>query len=396
MKTRNNRFLTKKTYRRGAVTPLIAMLLVAILSIGAFAISISQIQLARTQAQAVADCASLSATAILGERSPDVNETWDELGQLIAQNNTILGRAAVISRDNIQIGNAGTDVNGRMVFHQGARPRNAIKVNVQLGNDTAMGSVPLAFPFLFDVDTFSVRASSVTAKTGHDICLCIDRSQSMNEKREGGYPTPYYNDRPGTSKSAKFYPHPTESRWAGLLSAIPAILDAFKQTEIEEYASLITFGSARQWDDGDLSTYYEGATIDIQQTRDYDSIYEELQHMWDQRPMISGQTWIHQGIYSSLQVLDDPNREFARKTIVLLTDGEQWPRNTLHYDAAQVAADAGVTIHTICYTAGSRGQQEMQDIASIGGGRYFFAANPQELQQVFAQIGQLNPLNIVE
>ena len=86
------------------------MLLVAILSIGAFAISISQIQLARTQAQTIADCASLSATTVLGEQHMFNDESWDEIGQRIAESNRILGKPAVIARDNIQLGNAGADL----------------------------------------------------------------------------------------------------------------------------------------------------------------------------------------------------------------------------------------------------------------------------------------------
>lgn len=396
MKTTERRFPRKQAPRRGAVTPLIAMLLVAILSIGAFAISISQIQLARTQAQTIADCASLSATTVLGEQHMFNDESWDEIGQRIAESNRILGKPAVIARDNIQLGNAGADLDGNMVFRPGVRPRNAVRVNVQMGDNTAMGSVPLAFPFLFDVDTFSVKATSVTAKVGHDVCLCIDRSTSMNARLDGKYPPAYYHDRPGGPASAKYYPNPIDSRWAGLMRALPVVLDAFRDSEIREEVSLVTFGSARQWDDGDLSTYYSGASIDVPGTLDYDKIEDELRHMWDQRPMVSGQTWIDYGIESAIDALSNPDREFAHKTIILLTDGEQYPRTKKHYAAAQIAADEGITIHTICYAASGRGQKEMQDVAKIGGGKYFFAGNQQELKEVFAEIGQISPITIAQ
>ena len=95
------------------------------------------------------------------------------------------------------------------------------------------------------------------------------------------------------------------------------------------------------------------------------------------------------------------------KAIILLTDGVHTAGTVNPLQAAQIAGELGVTVHTIgigsSQTAsqarmnpilgGSKqfefDEQTLREIASITGGVYFNASNLEELQRVYYQIDAL-------
>lgn len=371
---------------------IMAFMLIATLSLSALAIGISQMQLARNEALIVADCASLSASIAIGETLDDPALNPALLAQNIVSLNQIAGKAAAVSDGDVILGSATRNAQGVMSFEPNAQIVNAVRVNVRLDDGAAMAKQSFFFPFMDSNKAFRVEQHSVSAKVGVDIALVIDRSQSMRQHITGGIPPALNPNRP----FAMFYPHPTQSRWAGMLNSIDVLFDELKRNRIDERVALVTFGSDRSIELDGETIFFPGSRIDIPFTKNVNRIKTELVNMWNVYPMVSGQTWIDAGIDDAIEILtSDANRSFAVKIMVVLTDGQQFPQNTKHFEAAQRAAAQGITIHTIAYSVGA-GAEEMQTVASIGGGQAFEATSVEALQSAFAEIGKLTSTAIIE
>ena len=83
------------------------------------------------------------------------------------------------------------------------------------------------------------------------------------------------------------------------------------------------------------------------------------------------------------------------RVLILLTDGVSNAGEIRPEKAANIAAQKGLKIHTI--GIGSRGSRELNEqtlrtIAKKTGGRYFRAHNVTELQQIYALIDELEPV----
>ncbi len=103
------------------------------------------------------------------------------------------------------------------------------------------------------------------------------------------------------------------------------------------------------------------------------------------------------------------SRPQDHRVLILLTDGANSAGEVQPLEAADIAAHEGVTIYTIGIGAdvmlqrsffGARRVNPSQDldettlttIAEKTGGRYFRARNPEELQQIYQQLDQLEPV----
>lgn len=83
------------------------------------------------------------------------------------------------------------------------------------------------------------------------------------------------------------------------------------------------------------------------------------------------------------------------RVLILLTDGVSNRGEITPLKAAELAAKKGLKIHTI--GIGNRGSRELDErtlrqIARITGGRYFRAYNTRDLQQIYAILDQLEPV----
>ncbi len=83
------------------------------------------------------------------------------------------------------------------------------------------------------------------------------------------------------------------------------------------------------------------------------------------------------------------------RVLILLTDGVSNAGEMRPEKAAEIAAEKGLKIHTI--GIGSRGSRELNEytlktIAAKTGGRYFRAHDVNELQQIYAVIDKLEPV----
>ena len=89
-----------------------------------------------------------------------------------------------------------------------------------------------------------------------------------------------------------------------------------------------------------------------------------------------------------------------QKVLILLTDGNDSGSRVPPLDAAQVAADAGITIHTIAVgDLEATGEQVMdvetlQEMSAITGGVFFRATSGDQLQKVYQSLDALEPQRV--
>ena len=104
-------------------------------------------------------------------------------------------------------------------------------------------------------------------------------------------------------------------------------------------------------------------------------------------------TAIGDAIGLAVKRLDTENNQ--DRVLILLTDGVSNAGEISPEKAADIAAQKGLKIHTI--GIGSRGSRELNEhtlktVASKTGGRYFRAHDVTELQQIYALIDELEPV----
>jgi Ca-activated chloride channel homolog len=377
--------------RPGAITILLCVLLVGLLTLGAFAIGIAQMQLARVETQIVADCSSLSGACLIGETHTGGLNTPELMAHGMPQRNTILGQSGNVNPNDVVLGRVALNDHGAQVFRPTRLSPNAVKVTMRLGEGQAMTKVPLMFPFMMDIKSFGLERTSVSAKMAHDLALVMDRSSSMLRFVDNNN-TPF---DPRFQRAAN-YPHPTLSRWGVMVRATDPLFAAFAASKIEENFSLITFGSDSSGNNASgQRVRYNASDLDVALTRDPNPIKSTLRQMFDSRPII-GNTRIDAGIDNAVQALTgDSNRDYAFKTIILLTDGQQYPYTTAHFESARRAAARGITIHAIAFASLS-GYSDVQTIASIGGGKSFLAPDGETLRRTFEAIAKMAPIALVE
>lgn len=92
------------------------------------------------------------------------------------------------------------------------------------------------------------------------------------------------------------------------------------------------------------------------------------------------------------------------KVVVLLTDGQNNIAEVMPLDAAKLAADAGVRVHTIGLGKGTPDPffrrmipvdfSELEEVAKIGGGEFFAATDADKLAEVYAAIDELEKVEV--
>lgn len=99
------------------------------------------------------------------------------------------------------------------------------------------------------------------------------------------------------------------------------------------------------------------------------------------------------------------DRPASQRVLILLTDGENTAGNIAPRQAADLAAQAGVKIHTIGVGSDrssfgfgfSRGSEideaTLEYVAQSTGGQYFRARNPDELQSIYGQLDQIEAID---
>ena len=109
---------------------------------------------------------------------------------------------------------------------------------------------------------------------------------------------------------------------------------------------------------------------------------------------LGGGTNMSSGLDRAVAVLTGSNgRMLSNKIIILLTDGE-WNAGRDPVLAAQDAATAGITIHTISMLTST--QSTLTQVANLTGGQYYPTSNAAQLQQAFQDIAKSLPIVLTD
>ncbi len=190
---------------------------------------------------------------------------------------------------------------------------------------------------------------------GRDLMLCIDISGSMNE------PDIYAGNQRATR-----------------MAVVKAVARGFVAERTGDRIGLIMFGS--------------NAYVQTPLTLDHKTV----QHFLDEATVgLAGRsTAIGDAIGLGVKRLR--SRPEASRVLILLTDGENSAGVVDPIEAASLAAQNDIRIHTIGIGSGRRGRNELDErslteIATVTGGRYFRARNQQELETIYGEIDRLEP-----
>lgn len=184
---------------------------------------------------------------------------------------------------------------------------------------------------------------------------------------------------------------------ADRLSAVKSVLTEFVQRRRGDRLGLILFGSR--------------AYLQAPLTFDLRTIGRFLQEA--QIGFAGNETAIGDAIGLAIKRLRE--RPGDSRVLILLTDGANTAGTAPPLEAARMAADSGIRIHTIGVGAeemelpgifgssfGSRTTNPSRDldeatlrqIAQATGGRYFRARNPAELTQIYRLLDQIEPIDL--
>lgn len=409
--------------RRGSVMGLMALVLPILAVLAAFCINAAQMQLTRTELIVATDAAAKAGGRAFSEMQ--TVEAAKTAAITTAALNTVNGEPLRLdSYDGSNEMEFGTTtqpggLQGRYHFQKlptsqvasGAVIASAFRVNGRRNASSISGRVPLIIPGLLEMDDFAAIQGSVAMQVDRDISLVLDRSGSMEQHpgfdwpsgtspwtssalsagqdagilyyswRRGGY-------RPRSGESWDSYqewawethfglgPAP-QTPWRDLVDAVDAFLDVLDVTSQEEQVSVASYSTYAT-----LDSYLEN---DLQETRDTVNDLDT-----------GGWTAIGRGMREGIEtLLDSAARPYAAKTMVVMTDGIHNRGESPDSVATDLMSSYNLTIHTVTFGEGAD-QNRMQDVASIGGGKHYHAANGAELVAIFEEIANNLPTILVE
>ena len=166
------------------------------------------------------------------------------------------------------------------------------------------------------------------------------------------------------------------------LEAVKLVLDDFIMRRVGDRLGVVVFGNQ--------------ALLQAPFTRDHDLVRALLAQT---RPKMAGpQTMLGDAIGLTVKAFEQSEAE--DRVLVLLTDGNDTGSKIPPSKAAEIAAENGVTIHTVAVgDPSSAGEAELDletlgAIARLTGGETFAAGDRAELETVYRRIDELAPLEI--
>lgn len=390
--------------RRGAAHALIASMLVVFGITMAFSIDYAYMQLVRTELRTATDAAAKAGAENLARtRDPDAAVA---AAVQFASLNKVGGRDFQIRSSDVILGQAVANTNGQWTFNPGTSPYNAVRVQSKVGGSGIFSQVELFFNELTGRSGFSTSAQATAGRQDIEICLCLDRSQSMIRRSDSNaYPLnnpllyPRANYPTTNLQNDHSPPHPTLSRWAALRDAITVFLDEAAAVQSPPRTSLVTWSSAaRQVYFPRLSSTDVTCEIPLPDATSFNwssnraAISQRMDSL-SAAPLIGG-TKLSNGIDEAVRVLTGSSSLVqSNKVIILFTDGV-WENCRNPEAAAQDAANAGVVIHCVSMLTGS--QTVLRNIATITGGSYNEASNADQLRTTFRNLAKTVSIVLTE
>lgn len=330
-----SRCTKQRLERRGAVSVLVAALMIAFLAMVAISIDTAYLHLSRTELRAATDAAAQAASVTLA-RSQDVTMARDA-GMVIAKKNFVGGKPLVLNQANFIFGNSSRNSSGKFVFTPNQTPFNGVKVIVDLSAGGSTSGVNLFFSEFHGVKVFQPKQEAISTYLERDIVVVIDRSGSM-----------------------------AGQKYADLCASLDVFVATLNETITKEHLGLASYDSI--------------ASVDVGYTTDLEKIPAAA------RAKTPGSgTSISAGMEAGFTIMQTGRSKlFVERAMVVMTDGQHNTGQDPIINANQIAAD-GATIHTITFGDGAD-KSRMQKIADIGKGKYLHADNSVELKEAFRDI----------
>jgi len=379
--------------RRGAITVLTAFVLIAMLAITAFLISLSYIELTRTELQSATDAAARSAVITL--MTSQSEEAGRAAAMDIASRHRVGGQPFALDSGDIEFGNASREADGSFRFIGGGHPRNAARALGKKTQQSTAGPAALPFGQIIGHDQFETQLPATAMRLDYDICLVLDRSGSMAwdlSSLRFSYPGETEN-RP-LLENYFSPPHPEESRWAILSDSVAEFLDILQERDLSARVGLVTFASEYTFGQYDSQL----VTLDSDLTEDFDALSSAAESV-GHKPLI-GATNITAGLEEAESLLltsSQARRRTAHPTIVLFSDGIYTEGGNPVGIAGSLYQNHGIVIHSVTFGAEVEARQTMDDVAGVaGGGLSLHADDASELVQSFRAIANALPVLVTE
>ena len=335
--------------RKGGMLVLVAVVMVIFMVAAAFCVDIAYMHMVKSELRTAVDAASRAGTETLA-RTQDPDSAVQSAVTIAAANN-VAGEGLKLNLNEVLVGSAELQTNGRFAFQQGGNQLNSVSVvgrRDENGPDGADGTVGLFFGNVFGVDSFQPVLGAISASSVRDIALVLDRSGSMRG-----------------------------SRLRALVNAVNGFLDEITDSSPNSTVS--------------LTTYASGSSRDLALTENFGTVRNRVNRL-----RARGATNIFQGLQQGSDSLEqDANRRrFAEKTVIVMTDGNFNVGGT-PVPSARIAAGRNQTIHTITFSGGAN-QGVMKTVANIGGGIHIHADDAGDLNEAFREIARTLSVLTVE
>lgn len=368
---------TRRADRRGAMLPLVAILLPVLVILASFSINLAYMELTRTELRIASDAATRAGGYTLMTTSDTAAAR--AAARDGASRNRVAGKATQLADSDIVFGQSRRSaVSQRYTFTAGGSPPNAVSVNARRDSSSLTGSVSMVMPTFGAVNKFSPVQQAVSTQVEVDIALVLDRSGSMAYgDLEASETMAAAGQAPASAPAGwKFCdPAPSGSRWLDLAKGVDGFLSTINASPQQENVALVTYNGT--------------ALRESSLSGSYSAIPKALDAYTQKFCM--GYTNIHDGIAEGVNALMDSrtSRPWAVKVLIVLTDG----RRTAGADpvpAAKAAADQGITVYAVTFSK-EADQAVMRQVAAAGGGVHYHVATGNELQQLFRAIARRLP-----
>ena len=367
--------------RRGAILPLMAFVLTAILLVVALTMNSNWFLYNQINAQNAADLSARSSLAkVLTDSEADGRiDRARDLGQRLYNLN--FDRPDVdFNGDRIQFGHLVDSTQSEPVFIENTTDDEAVSA-VFVDTPDQQEEVEVILSNLFSgPDEVRIVADATVSTRPIDIMLCLDVSRSMNRTSTSSRGLP-----PG---GRSIHEPPIEgSRYFELRDTIIIFLAAMREINPNAQVGLVTFGGGYGRSphissplDDDWARIEQPLTAIVSPQADH--IVETLDS-YVELPALGLGTSHFDGIGYSIDAFTGNN--LSARHMIMLSDGDQATRNE-RPDVrvnARKANREDITIHTISFGGNFA---TMEDIAELTGGSNFTALSEDELKDAFASL----------
>jgi len=348
-------------WQRGLMGPWVAVALVALLGIAAFAIDLSMVYVAKQQLQTAVDAAALAAVARM-RWGPDGDAIRTD-ALAVAQENLVLGDGVIIEPDDVLIG-LYDQASGEFTEGWPGDTLPQVKVTGRRTQDSPNGPVNMSFARVFGIQQVGITATAMAGLSCQgrprlpvEMAIVQDCSGSFQQEIE-------------VAKDAD----------QGLVQLVHDNCMAG-----DDGMGVVAFNT---------QGYYLGGRRIPNGT---DFLMNKIESINSQVP-VWGYTYTELGIQLAHQLLNSlGSGDAAEQVIVLVSDGMPNPysHRQLTVDACDAAAADNITIHTVTYDEDSQGghygsmgsDAEFNATLVRNGGYAFHTPSADELGTILITVG---------